>query len=285
MPYIAGGGPQRSSGLNAVGDVYHSDNVFANFVPIALWQDPQGAEAAVLGEIFSVHFVPDAEVILLDEESDPSVVDKQQAALVAAGIISQSSLTKGESPVKGATDAAQGVISTATAAASTVDLTQTSFPDSYQLSPLYTLGKMTKAPAVVYTHAVEASAGLSVAQVVANLQYLAQNVADPIKTQYPKMFITNSFRPSGIGSSTSQHPKGMALDMQFAGAAKSDYYSIAVWIRDNIPFDQLLLEYKTTGSGLPWIHISYNVGNNRGQVLTFMNDKKYAAGLVDLSAT
>ena len=285
MPYIQSGAPQKSTGLPGIKDVYHSDNVFANFVPIALWQDPAGTEAAISSEIMSVHFAANNAIVSLDEEEDPAVVSKQQEALVVAGIISPEALAKGDSPVKGAVDATQGMVSTGTATTSTMDLTQISFPDSYQLSTNYTLGSMTKAPGVVYTHPVEASAGLAIAEVVANLQYLTQNCVEPIKAQYPKMFITNSFRPAGIGSSTSQHPKGMACDMQFAKAAKADYFPAAQWIRDNVPFDQLLLEYKTTGSGMPWIHISFNSAGNRGQVLTFMNDKKYAAGLVDLSAT
>jgi zinc D-Ala-D-Ala carboxypeptidase len=285
MPYIQSDDPQKNTGLPGIKDVYHSGNVFANFVPIALWQDPQGTEAAIMSEILSVHFASNNAIISLDEESDPEKVTAQQAVLVAAGVISPEALAKGESPIVGSADTAQGVASTGTVTTSTVDLTQLTFPDSYQLSTNYTLGSMTKAPGVVYSHPVTASAGLSIAEVVANLQYLTQNCVEPIKAQYPKMFITNSFRPSGIGSSTSQHPKGMACDMQIANAEKSAYFPVATWIRDNIIFDQLLLEYKTTGSGMPWIHISFNSAGNRGQVLTFMNDKKYAVGLVDLAAT
>ena len=77
----------------------------------------------------------------------------------------------------------------------------------------------------------------------------------------------------------------MACDMQFSRAKKPDYFTIAQWIRDNVSYDQLLLEYKTTGSKLPWIHLSFNKAGNRGQVMTFMNDKKYSNGLVDLSGT
>jgi hypothetical protein len=64
---------------------------------------------------------------------------------------------------------------------------------------------------------------------------------------------------------------------------KSEYFQIAQVIKDLVPYDQLLLEYKTTGSGLPWIHISFNKAGNRKQVLTFLNDRTYAQGLVDLA--
>jgi hypothetical protein len=73
--------------------------------------------------------------------------------------------------------------------------------------------------------------------------------------------------------------------MQFKGVPKKEYFEIAKWCRDNLLFDQLLLEYKTTGSGLPWIHMSFNKNNNRKQVLTLLNDKTHSQGLVDLSQT
>ena len=49
---------------------------------------------------------------------------------------------------------------------------------------------------------------------------------------------------------------------KFDGIAKKDYYAIASWIKDNVLFDQLILEFKTTGTGNPWIHISYIKGDN-----------------------
>ena len=49
----------------------------------------------------------------------------------------------------------------------------------------------------------------------------------------------------------------------------------------------VILEYKTTGTGNPWIHISFNKAGNRAQVFTFMNDKNCkgpgVVGLYDLS--
>ena len=40
MPYVPGGTSQGNSGLVEVADVYHSENVFANSVPVALWLAP-----------------------------------------------------------------------------------------------------------------------------------------------------------------------------------------------------------------------------------------------------
>ena len=61
MPYVAGGGPQADAGSPEVLDVFHSGNVYANFVPIALWQDPQGTEAAILSAISLPSYVKETE--------------------------------------------------------------------------------------------------------------------------------------------------------------------------------------------------------------------------------
>lgn len=165
------------------------------------------------------------------------------------------------------------------------------FPDSLQLSTNYTLGKLTRTPNVVFDHPVSApsASGLPTKTIVENLKLLAINTLEPIRAKYPNAFITNTYRED----SKTQHGKGQAADIQFRGVPKSEYYNIAIWIRDNVPFDQLLLEYKTTGSGLPWVHISFAVPQRSPKdptkVMTFLNDKretKTAAngyGLVQLS--
>lgn len=203
---------------------------------------------------------------------------------MAQGVITQDELNLARNIQPGATDLGPGVAVPPPDPTSTVNTATTTFSSSYPLTPNTTLGDITQKPEVVFGYTVKAQAGLTIGQVVENLQLLTQNCIEPIKTQYSNMFITNSFRDAASSSSTSQHPKGMACDMQFSAVSKSDYFTIAKWIRDNISYDQLLLEYKTTGSRLPWIHISYNKDGNRNQVLTFMNDKRYAIGLVDLSA-
>jgi hypothetical protein len=48
MPYVAGGAPQADAGSPEVLDVYHSPTVFANNVPMALWQTP-GESASYAG--------------------------------------------------------------------------------------------------------------------------------------------------------------------------------------------------------------------------------------------
>jgi uncharacterized Zn-binding protein involved in type VI secretion len=154
--------------------------------------------------------------------------------------------------------------------------------DDIKLTSQYTLKALTRSPYVTFDHALrEGQAGLSFEQVLCNLKLVAQNCIEPTKAQYPSLFITNTWRPFQ-GNPKSQHPLGQAADLQFRQIAPSEYYNIAVWMKNNISFDQLLLEYKTTGSRLPWIHVSFSATNNRRQVLTLLNDVTYSQGLTQL---
>jgi hypothetical protein len=162
----------------------------------------------------------------------------------------------------------------------------TDFPDTTRLSRSFTLGEVSNRVVLVSEqNKVQSQRGLTKQQIVTNLKGLCCNVLDPIRAKYPNMFVTNAFR---IGSGTSQHETGEAADLQFKGASKAEYYDIALWIRDSVAYDQLILEYKTTGTGNPWIHVSHkNTGNRPAtdvtKVMTFMNHKKIKAFLCDLS--
>ncbi len=161
---------------------------------------------------------------------------------------------------------------------------QEEFDSNMMLSKYWNLGKLSS-NAIVEKQPVIPQRGLTKAQIVCNLKLLAVNCLDPIKEKYANMIVTNAFRkPQGSSAGRSQHEIGQAADLQFPGISKTEYYDIALWIRDNVPHDQLLLEYKTTGTGLPWIHISYNKAGNRpaGTTVvknaTFNNFRLYKQG-------
>jgi uncharacterized Zn-binding protein involved in type VI secretion len=156
--------------------------------------------------------------------------------------------------------------------------------DKLPLTANFTLGSITRAPNITFDHPVRpGSTVLGFEQTLCNLKLLAINCIEPIKAKFPNLHITNSWRPAGIGSPTSQHPKGQAFDMQFRGVHPKEYFTICQWIRDNVAYDQLLLEYKTTGTRLPWIHLSFDSAKSRRQVLTLLNDVTYAQGLTQLA--
>lgn len=160
---------------------------------------------------------------------------------------------------------------------------QDNYSPALQLSTNFTLGAVSSGAAVTHSAVVEQH-GLTKGQIVCNLRSLCRTSLETIKAQYPNMFVTSGFRTkSGSGAKVSQHELGEAADMQFKGVSKQDYYEIAKWIRDNVTFDQLILEYKTTGSGMPWIHISCSQKGNRKQILTMMNHKVVAGTLNNLA--
>jgi hypothetical protein len=71
-----------------------------------------------------------------------------------------------------------------------------------------------------------------------------------------------------IGSSTkSQHCKGEAADLEIFGVANNE---LADWIKENLMFDQLILEYYTPGEpNSGWVHVSYTkeINANRKEYL------------------
>lgn len=303
MPYIPGGGK--------ISDVYHSGNVYANNVPIALWLSPGGTDAislnAVMAMVNDPNYEKDKETqeATEGETSDELAVAQEQKRLVESGVISQADLNRGNGA--GANPAASSstaittstgeIATTATTIATAVDetilYTYPADPEATAANPRTIKVKdVTKVPGVVFPYDVASLAeanGTTVQAVCDNLRALITNCWVPLKAKYPDAFMTCSFRKAGSGSPTSQHPRGMAMDIQYASASKADYYTRALWIQDNLRFDQFLLEYKTTGTGKPWHHISFNPGGNRQQVMTFMNDKNCkgpgVTGLYDLSNT
>jgi hypothetical protein len=154
-------------------------------------------------------------------------------------------------------------------------------PDNFQLSPNFTLAMMSSKAAITNAK-LTAQRGLSYGEILYNMQAVALNICEPVLKLYPNMFITSGFRFASGSSATSQHPLGLAVDIQFKGASKKDYYTIARALAKVLNYDQLLLEYASTTNN-PWIHISVNIKQRRNQVLTFNNHAKYSDGLTQLA--
>lgn len=131
-------------------------------------------------------------------------------------------------------------------------------PDDFQLSTNFTLGDLSTNTAISKKR-VQAQAGLTVQDLVCNLQGWAEHIGEGIAAQYGRaeMLFTSGFRN---GSGKSQHERGQATDLQFPNFTWEQIYEVAVWIKDNLSFDQLILEYGGTN---PWIHSSFNRAGNR----------------------
>jgi zinc D-Ala-D-Ala carboxypeptidase len=109
-------------------------------------------------------------------------------------------------------------------------------------------------------------------EVIASLQILVDNVLQPIREQIGKPIkISSGYRSPAVnasvgGSTNSDHCRGQAADIEIAGMANG---ALAKWIKDNLKFTQLILEFYTQGvpdSG--WVHVSYNPNDLKCQVLT-----------------
>lgn len=153
------------------------------------------------------------------------------------------------------------------------------FPMDLQLTPNFKLGQLVICPASSGPNPLIKQHGITQRNIAYNLQQLAYNCLEPIIKKYPDMIITSGLRSVHNGS---QHEKGQAVDIQFTGISDSEYFTRAVEIKKLIPFDQLILEYKDTGSKKPWIHISYNPNGLRGNIFTYFNHSKLDNNLVQL---
>lgn len=118
---------------------------------------------------------------------------------------------------------------------------------------------------------------------VNSLQSLCREVMEPVRDEFKRpVTVTSGYRSKAlckaIGSkATSQHAKGEAADFEISGVSN---HKIAEWIRDNLEFDQLILEfYNPKGPSSGWVHVSYKgVDVNRKECLTY-NGKRYSKGL------
>ena len=120
------------------------------------------------------------------------------------------------------------------------------------------------------------------------LKLLCERVLEPVRAHFGKPVRVNSgFRAlrvnRAVGSSdTSQHPRGEAADLEIDGVSNA---RVARWIRDNLVFDQLILEAHRKGvpnSG--WVHVAFRAGRARKSVLTMTigsHGASYATGIND----
>ena len=104
---------------------------------------------------------------------------------------------------------------------------------------------------------------------IENMELLAEKVFEPLREWVEAPIRVNSmFRSLELnsalkGAPRSSHIKGQAFDITSMGGKTN--LEIFHYIKDNLPFDQLIWEY---GAEPKWLHVSYvNEEKNRGQVL------------------
>jgi len=231
------------------------------------------------------------------DDGTPEGAAKANAYLkeqVAAGVFNQAAIDKGNSTVAKETDGTPPKDPGPMA----VDCEEIHrrFTLSTKLTANTTLGDFINKLPVLPNNKISAvppQMGLKPDEIVCNLASLCSNVWEPIKTRYPNAVMTNNLR-TGSNIGAGPHGTGQATDLQFnrtggGSIPPSDYFAIAQWIRDNVKFDQLLLEYHTArGPLVAWIHVSIYAGtgkkaNTASRVMTFMNHRVYGTGLSNLA--
>lgn len=112
---------------------------------------------------------------------------------------------------------------------------------------------------------------------IENLKNLCEKVLQPTRSHFNLPVVVSSGYRSPMlnarigGSKTSQHCYGQAADFEIPGLPNKQ---VANWIRDNLSFDQLILEfYDGVNPNSGWIHCSY-VNKNR-KVAMIYNGKQY----------
>jgi len=151
------------------------------------------------------------------------------------------------------------------------------------LTENFTLSEMTKSETAL-RHDMDNSPPQ---EITSNLQALAVHVLQPVRDHYGKGVKVNSgYRSPDVnakvgGSRTSDHCRGMAADIEIPGVPN---HELAEWIRSNLLFTQVILEFYTQGvpdSG--WVHVSYDHENLKKQALTAVKEDGktvYLQGLV-----
>jgi hypothetical protein len=150
-----------------------------------------------------------------------------------------------------------------------------------KLSKNFTLEEYTKSQAAERMGIDNMPSGIHLDQA----RILFERVVQKIRDHFGLTVINSGYRSPWLntlvgGSGTSQHCTGQAVDIEVPGKSNQE---VALWIRDNLEFDQLILEgYKPGQPDSGWVHVSYVNGKNRKQTLsaTFVNGKAvYTTGI------
>jgi hypothetical protein len=259
--------------------------------------EPSNAEAADYGEggLPSTERISVSEIEIA-EISPPVVADKyainsespiseksysqHRETLIRDGIVTSANLDKVAYAKESDSSGSAGVPSIIEA--STTLKSATTLPESYQLSPNFTLGMLTT-KCVLTQHKLTAMPKInqSYGDIAYNLQQVALNILESTYNVYPDMVILSGFRNEDSYNSINEHTRGLAVDLQFKNASYNDYYEIATKLKDILLFDELILEYNVYSSK-PYIHISFGKINSQ-KTMTYWNNKLYQTGLHNLA--
>lgn len=114
-----------------------------------------------------------------------------------------------------------------------------------------------------------------------NMKLWAQEIYEPLCLHFGvKIYVSSGYRSKALNaaipgaSETSQHSKGEAGDLDQDDRDGPTNAEIFEYIRENLPFDQLIWEYGTKKNPA-WVHVSYSKSRRRGMVLRKDKGKPY----------
>jgi zinc D-Ala-D-Ala carboxypeptidase len=119
------------------------------------------------------------------------------------------------------------------------------------------------------------------AKVLANMRHVAQTIFEPVRqhvAKNKKLYVSSFFRCALLnvavgGSSSSQHVRGEAMDIDADVYNNGTNAEVFEYIRDHCNFDQLIIE-GITGGKIAWVHVSAKLeGKNRKAILFMYKDK------------
>lgn len=272
MPYVKGA---VVHGVVHVADVYRSNNVYVNNVPVALWDQPGPTSAIINGVYFSDNpYQPALVSDLIAATGVNGPHDDPDSPVVDYGV-ADGTMDSVETP----TEIGTGTISIATGTA--IQCGDFATPINYEQSLSANFKIKDLSIGTTFAHNIVAQNGLTVPDILCNLKAVAENILEPLRAAHPGFKINSGFRK---GTGSSQHTKGMAIDVQWPGKSPAEYTPIGQWIAANLPFDQLIFEH---GNSI-WLHISYDrsKATQRNQKLTYYTKAQpnYKPGLTNYYA-
>jgi zinc D-Ala-D-Ala carboxypeptidase len=127
-----------------------------------------------------------------------------------------------------------------------------------------------------------------------SMKYVAVNVFDKVREHIGAPLAASSFYRSKElneavpgSSKTSQHMTGEAIDIDCDVYGNGSNLDVFNFIKDNLVFDQVILEYPELNGKPSWIHVSLvnHPKQNRGQVLVKLKTRyipygEYKVGMI-----
>jgi hypothetical protein len=100
-----------------------------------------------------------------------------------------------------------------------------------------------------------------------SIKILCERVLEPIRLKFGPINISSGYRSKLLnhyigGALKSQHCEGKAADIDMDDMNSVSNKEIFEYIKNELEFDQLINEFN-----YEWVHVSYNAGLNRRQVL------------------